>query len=107
MTQYYRLANSAVSGMSVDGIEHTVNPDTGLLEVEVMTPNLSHELRQAKAELVDPNAPVPLSPAEQAEREGLFVELDQLTGRKVDRRKSLQQLRALKTDLSAAKTKAP
>jgi len=44
MPLYYRLSNPDISSLSVDGFEHKVNPATGLLEIEMMTPNLVHDL---------------------------------------------------------------
>lgn len=91
MTQHYRLPNPDISSISVDGIEHKVNPDTGLLEVDVVTPSLGHELSVRQALLVDPNA-TGLSLADRQEKERLLQELETLTGRPVDRRRSIQQL---------------
>jgi hypothetical protein len=102
MAQYYRLPNPSHTSISVDGIEHHVDPDTGLLVVDVLTPGLPAELAERGAVLTDPaaNTQPGLTPAEQAEREALFVELDAATGRRTDRRRSLQQLRQMKADLT-------
>lgn len=183
MTQHYEFARPGISSISVDGIEHKVNPASGLLEVNVMTPNLMKQLESRGAVQVDPahktarpgiappanvvrvgiasarppaetfpiagnaivgNAgaseqlqltpeeieliraararavetqgtsggpgtseqpPVQsqsgiLSPSDEEERQALFLELDKATGARVDRRRSLQQLRQMKADLS-------
>jgi hypothetical protein len=55
MPQFYRLPNPAITSLSVDGFEHKVNPATGLLEVEMLTPNLVHDLIEVRgAVLVEP-----------------------------------------------------
>jgi hypothetical protein len=103
MTQYYRLAQPGITSISVEGIEHRVNPATGLLEIEVRTPGLERELIARKATMADPgSAPVRLTDAETAERDALFAELDVRVGRRIDRRRSLQQLREMKSDLDDA-----
>lgn len=102
MVQFYKLAHPGVSSISVDGVEHTVN-DAGHLEVETTTPNLNAALKHHGAVAVTPEAaaaaPIPqLTAAEAAEREALFTELETALGRRIDRRRSLQQLRAMKAD---------
>lgn len=114
MTLHYTWPRPGVTSFSVDGIEHKINPDTGNLDVEVMTPNLPRELELAGATLApepsstrstDPTDPPlqaqanQLSPAEEAERQELITTLDTITGRRVDRRRSLQQLRAMKAEI--------
>lgn len=106
MTQFYKVPNPGISSISVDGIEHKVSADTGYLEVEVMTPGLAKELAQRKLTLFDPNTAVRagamLTPEQEQERQALFLDLDKATGNKVDRRKSLAQLREMKAALPAA-----
>lgn len=108
MAQRYVILNSGVSSISCDGIEHHVDPETGELVVEVLTPNLAAELQARGATLVAPPGPrkapigAALSSDEQKERDALFLEMDTATGSRVDRRRSLQQLREMKTDIDAA-----
>jgi hypothetical protein len=103
VAQCYRWDRPNVSSISVDGIEHKVNPDTGYLEVEVVTPGLAAELARWNAEQVDPtrDQTYRLSSDEETERQGLFVELEAARGVRIDRRRSLQQLRQMKVDLQA------
>lgn len=101
MPDYYRLGNPAVSAISVDAVEHHVNED-GLLEVHEVTPNLLAALAHHAAERVNPEVEQQKSEAaagEEAERQALFAALDEATGRRVDRRRSLQQLRQMRQDL--------
>lgn len=44
MAQYYRLPQLGITAISVDGIEHAVDPETGVLTIEMMTPNLVADL---------------------------------------------------------------
>jgi hypothetical protein len=94
--------------MSVDGVEHKVNSD-GLLQVEVVTTNLRRQLANKGYKLV-PQDEVPIyTDQEKAERAGLMEEIETLSGNRVDRRRSLQQLRAMVIPLRAkanAKTEA-
>lgn len=109
MAQRYKLANPNISSISVDGIEHKVDPETGELVVEMMTPHLNADLEHHGAVLVPERraAPPPgmiaavLTEEEKAERDALFLELDSMTGGRVDRRRSLPQLRQMKADLIA------
>jgi hypothetical protein len=97
MPQYYRLANAAITSLSVDGIEHIVNED-GVLEVHTPTVNLTHELttnfgaievnKEAEEKPADPTS-------EEIERQELFSKLDAAYGRPLDRRRSLRQLRQM------------
>jgi hypothetical protein len=55
MPQYYQLPDPNVTAISVDGFEHKVNPTSGLLEVEMLTPNLVNDLVVVRgAILVEP-----------------------------------------------------
>lgn len=197
MPIHFELTRPGITSISVDGIEHKVDPATGLLQVDVMTPNLMRELStHHMATQVDPNEharrrderqrmqplaplgrPTPtgasppgavpggaasglsaarmaldastdgaglkeanqlpnetgeqstqqtgaqqtgaqqtgaeqqtsqqrtgnlpgaLTPEEEAERAQLFVELDEALGNRVDRRRSLNQLREMKANL--------
>lgn len=124
MAQYYKLnRGDGMSSLSVDGIEHQVDPDTGNLVVDVMTPNLGRELKQLNAVLLKDNDPsggsdsltngqavggaIPLTAQEKTEREGLFIQIDTLTGKTTDRRRSLQQLRKMMADLQPARPPPP
>jgi hypothetical protein len=104
---HYRLPNPGISSISADGVEHKVNPETGLLEIHDITPSLMRVLEhhngerlvgRALAEHVDRAAGAPQqpleSPEDRAEREDLLTKLDAATGRRTDRRRSIQQLRA-------------
>jgi hypothetical protein len=52
---FYRLSNPDITSISVDGFEHKVNPASGLLEVEMLTPNLIHDLEVVRGAVkVDP-----------------------------------------------------
>jgi hypothetical protein len=97
MTLFYRVPNPEITSISVDGIEHVVNRETGLLEVEVMTPGLEADLRSREFTQV-PKTEM----ADEVERQGLFTELETATGKKIDRRRSLQQLRQQRQDLADA-----
>jgi hypothetical protein len=44
MAQYYRLPQLGITAISVDGVEHVVDPETGVVTVEMMTPNLVADL---------------------------------------------------------------
>jgi hypothetical protein len=44
MAQYYRLPSPGVTSISIDGIEHKVDPNTGIVTVDMMTPNLVADL---------------------------------------------------------------
>jgi hypothetical protein len=177
MALNFELNRPGITSVSVDGIEHRVDPATGYLEVQVMTPNLMKELTTHYAAVqVDPNAsraqpramlqrpplgsppmanpppenraggaiggtgsgldaarmaseastegaglksanqlppqgdqqpaeqpsqqrgnlPGQLTAEEEAERQALFTELDETLGTRVDRRRSLNQLREMK-----------
>lgn len=102
MPQFYRLPNPAVSAISVDGVEHMVNED-GLLEIYEFTPALKAELDDRGAKAVESlNAEQrELQVAEEDEREQLFVMLDEAYGRRIDRRRSIQQLRKMWEDFQA------
>ena len=108
MAQRYLFPQSGISSISVEGIEHKVDPDTGHLVVEVMTPGLPAELAARGATLISdvekkPNPIAPqLTEAEVAERQELFEWLDEKTGTKTDRRRSLAQVRAMKADWEKA-----
>lgn len=102
--EYYRLGNPAVSSIGADGVTHFVNA-AGLLEVNVRTPGLEEALRHHAAKPMGDTpgavqtgaatvAAAGPSEADAVEREVLFGKLEMLIGRKVDRRRSLQQLRA-------------
>lgn len=99
MVRLYRLANPGVTSITVDGVQHDVNPE-GHLEVHQVTPGLEAEIFGHHAgEYIDPNAgpaervPTPLTEAQ--EKEELFTKLDAAFGRKIDRRRSVQQLREM------------
>lgn len=56
MPIHFELTRPGITSISVDGIEHKVDPATGLLQVDVMTPNLMRELStHHMATQVDPN----------------------------------------------------
>lgn len=44
MAQYYKLPQLGIGAISVDGIEHQVDPETGVVTIEMMTPNLVADL---------------------------------------------------------------
>ena len=102
MPQFYRLPNPAVSSISVDGVEHMVNED-GLLEVYEFTPTLKNELIDIGAKPVESlNAEQAAQAAvEEDEREQLFTLLDTAFDRRIDRRRSLPQLRKMWEDFQA------
>ncbi len=102
---------AGLSSLSVDGIEHKVDPDTGELIVNVQTPNLARELKDRGCQRIPDDAPptrpwrqpAALTPAEESEKKALITELTQRTGRAPDGRRSLPQLREMKTTLDAQK----
>jgi hypothetical protein len=49
MPQYFQLAQRGVSSISIDGVEHKADPETGVLTVEMLTPNLNQNLRERGA----------------------------------------------------------
>lgn len=90
----YRLGNPNITAISHAGVEHRVNAD-GLLEVEdrFHTAELQRHVTQyLQGEAVNPEQD-PANTPEEAERQALFVQLDGIYGRRIDRRRSLQQLR--------------
>lgn len=108
MAQQYRLSHPGLSSVSVDGVEHKVDPISGNLVVEVLTPNLEAELKRRGFEMIIPGKePLdprsrPLIPAEpeltapeKMERDDLFEGLDKALGRTVDRKFTLPQLRSM------------
>lgn len=110
MAKRYDLSTSGISSLSIDGVEHLVDPETGYLVVEVLTPHLEHELARRGAKLVQEGSDsrtegslglAPMTEAERKERDDLFAELDSLTKDRIDRRRSLKQLRQMKADLVA------
>lgn len=112
----YRLPNPAITSISIDGIEHKVN-EHGLLEVHQLTPGVNAEIeRHHGAQRMSPRdvddhiqarraQREPQGPAESTEdrqqREDLLAKLDDATGRRYDRRKSLAQLRDAWSDVQA------
>lgn len=119
MAQRYTFPQPGVSSISVDGIEHKIDAETGELVVEVLTPNLLRELGSRGCVLIDesqrgkpgtpPGNPIApnYTPAEKAEREALFLELDAVMNTSLDRRRSLKQLREMKANLpTPAETKS-
>lgn len=99
MPQYYRLSNPAVSSLSVDGVEFSVNGD-GLLEVGVETPGLKALLAHHGAVEAEPPTEEERQRKllEDDERNQLFLLLDEAHGRRIDRRRSVQQLRKMWED---------
>lgn len=58
MALNFELNRPGITSISIDGIEHKVDPVTGYLTVDVMTPNLMKELSTHHGAVqVDPNAP--------------------------------------------------
>jgi len=103
MPHYYRLPNPAVSAISVDQVEHRVDDD-GLLVVEQFTPNLLRELVDMGAKETEPptdeeRAAIAegraAAAAEEDEKAQLFLMLDDALGHRIDRRRSVQQLRKM------------
>jgi hypothetical protein len=107
MPMYYKLGTPGVTSVSIDGIEHKVNPETGFLEVHMLSPNLKREIahhRGIEINLDDKEQMEDLkaqAKAEEEERLRLFVKLDEVLGRKIDRRRSLAQLREQWADYQA------
>ena len=106
MPHYYRLPNAAVSAISVDQVEHRVDDD-GLLVVEQFTPNLLRELVDMGAKQTEPptdeereamKADRMAAAAEEDEKAELFRWLDEALGHRIDRRRSVQQLRKMWSD---------
>jgi len=52
MPQHFKLGNPGISAISVDGVEHRVNEQNGLLEVHTVTPGLRAQLMHHAAVLV-------------------------------------------------------
>jgi hypothetical protein len=101
MWMYYKLGNPGITSISVDGYEHKVNPQTGLLEVHTMTPGLTAALQSHNPQEVDPRDKETMeelkanAAQDEDERQILFAKLDEATNRKTDRRKSLAQVRVM------------
>jgi hypothetical protein len=100
---YFRLGTPGATSISIDGVEHHVNDD-GLLEVHDITPNLLREIESHFAgERLGPQAyeahmrareeSTNQAQADERERADLFKKIDDHTGRRTDRRRSVQQLR--------------
>lgn len=95
----YRLGNPGISSISVDGQTHHVNAD-GVLEVHTMTPNLHREITSHFAGTLETTDPEfqqrqlrQQALDDETERQELFIKLDARLNRKIDRRRSVQQLR--------------
>lgn len=95
----YRLGNPGITAISIDGVTHHVNPD-GLLEVHTLTPNLHTEITSHYAGTLETDDPEfqqrrlrQQAIDEETERQSLFAKLDARLNRKIDRRRSVQQLR--------------
>lgn len=57
MALTFELNRPGITSVSIDGIEHKVDPATGYLTVDVMTPNLMRELTTHHGAVqIDPNA---------------------------------------------------
>jgi hypothetical protein len=103
MPHLYRLGNPGVAAISHDGREYRVNGD-GLLEIDEahMTPALHQEImRNFAGQQHEPDAAPPLMSAEEQERQILFTRLDAIFNRRIDRRRSLQQLKEMLADHEA------
>jgi hypothetical protein len=104
MPMHYALGNPGMTSLSVDGIEHKVNAD-GVLEVHAFSPGLKKALAEHGCRAIDPTDKVAMdemranSEMDETERQTLFTKLDAV-GPKVDRRRSLKQLRGMWADYS-------
>jgi len=52
MAQYYKL-QPGIGSISIDGVEHICDPETGILTVEMLTPNLAAEMAARGAVAVE------------------------------------------------------
>lgn len=118
---FYKINHPGMSAISFGGRQYDIDPLTGGLALDYVSPDFEAELKRRGAVLITDKAQVEalqaeammasgqmptMTDAERQERDALFTDLDTLMGRPIDRRRSLKQLREMMATAAEMRTQS-